>query len=667
MKSTIVLDAGSAILLVAFLVGMTCNHLSNNSYTKIKKATGTTYYVDNNSGDDSNTGTAVGTAWKSLAKVNGIKYNPGDRILFKRGCTWKGQLNPIVSGAQGSPIVFSAYGSGDKPVISGFTTLSNWESVGGGIWQVDCSSCATALNMVAMDDVSLAMGRYPNSNTANKGYLTIDSHQANISITDNNAGNSTNWTGAEVVIRKNRWVIDRSPIVKQDGPTIYYTATSNYNPLDKFGYFIQNSVKTLDKPGEWYFNKITKKLMLYSGASKPSGVVNASGVDKLLSINNKSYITIDGLEFDGANVNAVEIKGSEFIKFVNNKVAFSGVNAILMANANAITIRSCVIEKSNNNAIDGHYNCNNLVISGNQINNTGRDAGMGQSGDGAYMGITVNGSNNSVDSNEVINTGYIPITFRGNTDVERNFINNYAIVKDDGGGIYTRDSTNVTRVRKVANNIVINGVGAGAGTDKPDYLNVTGIYIDDNSKNLQIIGNTLAYNGFSGIFIHNSNNVSVKENTVFSNGRQILMRHDQISANSPLKLVDISGNIFATTKSSQLVGELSTINDNEVSKSCKFTNNHYLQAPGAKGLTTLVTSSSRTSLRTLRDISTTDVNQNNSGTIQTIDGNSLRFEYNATNMPKVISLAGSYTDYKHNIYNKTVTLQPFTSVILIKQ
>lgn len=640
--------------------------LINGASAKNEQFAGVTYYIAPD-GNDGNSGTSSASPWKSIDKVNNTKFQAGDRILFKRGGIWKGQLIPSSSGDAGRAVVFSSYGSGDKPLISGFVSLSAWESVGNGIWQSDCEGCNVKLNMVSMDDVLLPLGRYPNANDANKGYLSIDQHDGNNSVTDNNPGSSKDWTGAEIVIRKNRWVIDRSPIVKQDKGTIYYTATSSYNPIDKFGYFIQNSAKTLDKSGEWYFNASAKKLMLYSGAAKPKGEVKASVVEKLLSISNKNYIIVDGLEFDGANTNSVEIKNSKYIKIVNCKVAFSGINAILAANSTPVTISNCIIENSNNNAIDAHYNCDNLIISKNQINNSGRNAGMGQSGDGSYTAIIVNGDNNKIDSNQIINTGYIPIVFRGNTDVEYNFINNYANIKDDGGGIYTRDSVNVTRDRKVTNNIVINGVGAGAGTNKPDYLNVTGIYIDDNCKNLQIVGNTLAYNGFSGIFIHNSNSVTVKNNTVFSNGRQILMRHDEISTNSPVRSINIAGNVFATTQPSQLIGELSTINNNEVAKIGKFSNNHYLQAPGAKGLNTLVTSTKRAVMMAPRDLPNSDNKKDNSDTSQTVDGKSLRLEYNPTNVSKTVTLDGNYTDYKNNVYNKTVTLLPFSSVILIRR
>ena len=54
------------------------------------------------------------------------------------------------------------------------------------------------------------LGRYPNSNAADNGYLTFESHVGKTSITDNQLTSTINWAGAELVIRSRRWVLDRS-------------------------------------------------------------------------------------------------------------------------------------------------------------------------------------------------------------------------------------------------------------------------------------------------------------------------------------------------------------------------------------------------------------------------------------------------------------------------
>jgi len=48
-----------------------------------------TYYVDATNGNDNYTGLSKTKAWKTIAKVNVSRFNPGDHFLFKRGDTWK--------------------------------------------------------------------------------------------------------------------------------------------------------------------------------------------------------------------------------------------------------------------------------------------------------------------------------------------------------------------------------------------------------------------------------------------------------------------------------------------------------------------------------------------------------------------------------------------------
>ncbi|MCD6288501.1 MAG: hypothetical protein J7M12_05245 [Candidatus Hydrogenedentes bacterium] len=83
-----------------------------------------TYYVDSIDGDDANSGLAESSAWKSLEKVNGWTFNPGDRILFRAGASWTGQLWPKGSGTESSPIIVDRYGADAFPHIDGAGKVS---------------------------------------------------------------------------------------------------------------------------------------------------------------------------------------------------------------------------------------------------------------------------------------------------------------------------------------------------------------------------------------------------------------------------------------------------------------------------------------------------------------------------------------------------------------
>jgi endonuclease/exonuclease/phosphatase family metal-dependent hydrolase len=80
---------------------------------------GKTYYLDGDAGDDQNNGTKSEAAWRTLAAVNARVFVPGDRILFKAGTNYAGQLKPKGSGAKGRSIIIDMYCQGRKPRIDG--------------------------------------------------------------------------------------------------------------------------------------------------------------------------------------------------------------------------------------------------------------------------------------------------------------------------------------------------------------------------------------------------------------------------------------------------------------------------------------------------------------------------------------------------------------------
>ena len=77
-----------------------------------------TYFISTQ-GNDSATGLSQSDAWKSIEKVNSVTFQPGDKVLFKKGETWYGQLKMKGSGTAEKPILLSSYGNGTaRPVIN---------------------------------------------------------------------------------------------------------------------------------------------------------------------------------------------------------------------------------------------------------------------------------------------------------------------------------------------------------------------------------------------------------------------------------------------------------------------------------------------------------------------------------------------------------------------
>ena len=552
-------------------------------FTNVRAAT---YYFSSKTGDDSRSSTEAqnpGTPWKSLEKLNAFmpSLNPGDIIMFYSGEVFEGSINITKSGTSTQPIIFSAYGTGNKPLISGFSTMTNWVSVGNGIWEASCSSCGTSVNSVVIDGKVQEMGRYPNSNMPNGGYLKITSHVGKTSITSSELTSSHNWNGGEIVTRTNRWIIDRNIITNHSGSTIEFTAASpNYTIKDNYGFFIQNHPATLDTYGEWYYNPQTKKLRVFFGTTAPTSVkVQASRIDDIVTISRFGHISFNNLIFNGANVNAFKINGGQNLQISNCEINFSGVNGVDASATTGLKITNSILSFSHSGALYLNPAVSETIIQGNMIRNTATMAGMAGSGNLKYVAIMINGANNLIDNNQIISTGYNAISFMGgnNNVIKNNFIDTFCTLKDDGSGIYTwNNSANPATYtgQKIINNIIINGKGAPDGVSHPGFELAHGIYIDDNSSNIEISGNTSANNFGSGLFNHNGYNLSIRNNTFYNNAEnQILFERDAISV-IPIRNISMSNNIFFAKTYDQNIASYKT-NADDLNLFGTFNYNYY--------------------------------------------------------------------------------------------
>jgi hypothetical protein len=81
-------------------------------------APATDYHVDVVRGDDAGDGRSPRHAWRSLERVQAASLAPGDRVRFRRGSVWSGQLRIVEArGEPGRPIRFEAWGRGARPRI----------------------------------------------------------------------------------------------------------------------------------------------------------------------------------------------------------------------------------------------------------------------------------------------------------------------------------------------------------------------------------------------------------------------------------------------------------------------------------------------------------------------------------------------------------------------
>ena len=123
-------------LSIALLVLLSLNALADPPFDSPHAS----YYLDSKAGDDSNSGrNPSSSAWRTIAKLNSIALSPGDTVYFRRGGVWRETLAPEKGGALGRPIVFTAYGNGAAPIISGSDVVKGWRLSRASIYQAQSS------------------------------------------------------------------------------------------------------------------------------------------------------------------------------------------------------------------------------------------------------------------------------------------------------------------------------------------------------------------------------------------------------------------------------------------------------------------------------------------------------------------------------------------------
>ena len=108
------------------------------------------YYIDAINGDDSNSGTEIDSAVKTISGLKNLDVKPGTHFLFRNGGEYECTATLTCNGTKENPVVVSSYGDGEKAVLytnektevlklfdCSYVTVSDIQITapnGGGIW-----------------------------------------------------------------------------------------------------------------------------------------------------------------------------------------------------------------------------------------------------------------------------------------------------------------------------------------------------------------------------------------------------------------------------------------------------------------------------------------------------------------------------------------------------
>lgn len=450
-------------------------------------------------------------------------------------------------------VYIGAYGSGAKPVVTGFVTLTNWRSAGLNLWETALDA-GSRLNVLAISNQPQHRGRYPNRSAPGGGFLHYESHNGFSSITDSNYPGIPDWASsgsAELGLRSLRFMLNIYPITGQSGGTFSYPGNGALmqDVLDRFGYFIQNDPRTLDENGEWFYHPAMHTLRLYS-AKKPVAPVKAATLDTLITLNNLSDVTLEGLDIQGANKIAVCMTGGTGNKIINCNISFVGGNAIEIKFTGKALVRNNDLFHIYNNAIDAGPAGEGLVIDGNRIRNIGLLRGEGKGGNLSHLGIFVSGNQSFITHNKLSRIGYHGIaTTHSGAHILYNQIDSAAMMLDDAGGIYSSEPAFTPGAyRWITGNLVTNILGNADGIAEGDTSKwAHGIYFDEASEYGIIDSNTVVTTADRGIYIHDGNHVKIRHNKVYNAAKEALaMVHDWAQPNVKLTGMEVKHNLFVS-------------------------------------------------------------------------------------------------------------------------
>lgn len=465
------------------------------------------------SGSDGAAGTSPATAWQTTSKLNTQFLTSGDTVFFNRGDVFYGRLNLTKTGAAGNPVVYTTYGTGADPIITGYISLSTWTNNGGGIYAAAAPEIKQYAHNLVMDGKFQNIARFPNN------IFLAYTNVSTTSIIDATQTGTPSRVGDSVVVKSSRYTLDHAKVTAQSTSTLTLSGLT-YTGAGGNGYFYFNAPKWLDTLGEWCVNGTLDSVYVFFGGPGPTGHSVAVSTVDTLAYATGSYIKLNNLHFQGGNIaNLLSPFGTGNI-YINGGSNDYAYNAIDFRSQHD-TIVGCLIRNVLNNGFTTPTNniTKYSLFYNNILRAIGLWPGLGVGGSGNYFAINNPSQGCTTSYNDIDSVGYHGIYFSGDSSVANyNHVNHHNMTMADGGGIYTWDASTIsyTNTRQIIGNLVENGVGNIEGIVFDPSIAAIGIYCDGKSNLVNITGNTIANNAGSGFFCHGTN-MTFSNNNVYNN------------------------------------------------------------------------------------------------------------------------------------------------------
>lgn len=503
-------------------------HVAKTRHFRLAPMIKPKYYVSSSTGNDTNDGLTEQTAWASLTKLNSAVLQPGDYVALKRGDSFNGTLNVNYSGIVKKPIIYGAYGEGDKPKVYGSDVITGWTLHSGNIYK---KVVAGPINQLFINEATAQIARYPKKNFAD-GFADITGVNSTTQFVSTEiASQGTDYyKNATIFFRSSEWSVHQSLITASTGQTLTLANAPSDGALAAGkGFFLVNKLEFLTEAGEWCFDGATNTVYAWmpNSDSPANYVIRGSVRDFGVNIENKNYVNILNLEIlhsadSGIYINASDLVTVNACDITNPSRA--GIQTYWNSDFTILTNNR--ISGANNYGIRTYTNSGVQIID-NHISEIGQLSNIGihkaSAIPGTAWGTGINSQNapGTIEYNTIENVGYIGIHFAfGLYSVKWNKVDGVCQVIDDGGGIYTYNGTNYTNPgtagSEVKFNIVMNVHGNIAGSIATAYA-AYGIYLDNETHDVTVEDNLIMGATF-GTYLHDGGNNIVNRNHYFDCG-----------------------------------------------------------------------------------------------------------------------------------------------------
>jgi len=445
------------------------------------------------------------------------------------------------SGTAQFPVTWEAFEK-EHPLLIGGRAITGWKPWKDGILQADVGAQgfrSAAFKQLLFKRERQILARYPNFDPKNPyggGWAYADGEMTPMYADQPGEDRRTlkvkprdwrAWSKPEdvevfVFPRFNWWNnILRVKSADAEKHTITTAGDASYGMRAGDRFYFQGALEDLDAPGEWALDRQTWTLYFLPPSPIGDSPVYAPTTRDILKFEGTDYLTVRGLAFECAEGSALALSKTNHCQVigctVRNVGDYSGTGISVNGGTDNGVI-GCDVHHTGSNGI--------ALSGGDRMTLTA----AGNYADNCYIhhvgvyykqgvGVALSGVGQRVSHCLIHDTPRFAIQFAGNNHIlEYNHLRHVALETEDVGATYCGGRDWISpRGSVIRYNYIHDVLGYGWNGKWTSPYFAWGIYLDDNSGGVDVIGNIVARCGRSLIHGHSARDCRV-ENNIFVEG-----------------------------------------------------------------------------------------------------------------------------------------------------